>query len=99
MNAHPLRHCNYLFASALIAISLAMTAGCSNKTSKARYAMATTGSKCYAKALPSSGEGGLAWGNTLSIAQQKSLNNCIRYASRSGGTPDTCQVVLAKCKN
>lgn len=35
----------------------------------------------------------------MSIARQKSLNNCIRYASRSGGTPDTCQVVLAKCKN
>ena len=59
----------------------------------------TVGSNCFAKALPSTGEGGLAWGNTLSIARQKSLNNCVRYAGRSGGTPKTCQVVMAKCKN
>jgi hypothetical protein len=79
-------------------MSLAVTAGCSNKPGKARYAATTVGSNCYAKALPSTGEGGLAWGNTLSIARQKSLNNCVRYASRSGGTPKTCQVVMAKCK-
>jgi hypothetical protein len=45
------------------------------------------------------GEGGLAWGDTLSMARHKSMNNCIRYAGRSGGTPRTCQVVMAKCKN
>lgn len=99
MRAHPLRHCTCLFASALIAVSLGMTSGCSSKAKQTRYSTAATGSKCFAKALPSSGEGGLAWGNTLSIAQQKSLNNCMRYASRSGGTPHTCQVVLAKCNN
>ncbi|MDZ3991521.1 hypothetical protein [Pseudomonas sp. Teo4] len=98
MRAHPLRHCTCLFASALIAISLALTAGCSSKSKQTRYTAAATGSKCYAKALPSQGEGGLAWGNTLSIARQKSLNNCIRYAGRSGGTPATCQVVAAECK-
>ncbi|AYG44755.1 hypothetical protein DV532_10820 [Pseudomonas sp. Leaf58] len=83
----------------LLALSLALTAGCSSKTSKASYATPPTGSNCFAKAVPTTGEGGLAWGNTLSIARQKSLNNCVRYATRSGGTPRTCQVVMAKCKN
>ncbi|MGE7955399.1 hypothetical protein ACQKQA_02175 [Pseudomonas sp. NPDC089530] len=83
----------------LLAMGLALTAGCSSKASKARYLAANAGSNCYAKALPSVGEGGLAWGSTLSIARQKSMDNCIRYAGRSGGTPSTCQVVLAKCKN
>ena len=31
--------------------------------------------------------------STLSMARKKSMNNCMRYASRSGGTPNTCQVV------
>ena len=83
----------------LLALCLALTAGCSSKNSKARYAASTVGSNCFAKAVPTTGEGGLAWGNTLSIARQKSLNNCVRYANRSGGTPRTCQVVMAKCKN
>ena len=83
----------------LLALGLVVTGGCSSKTSKARYAASTVGSNCFAKAVPTTGEGGLAWGNTLSIARQKSLNNCVRYASRSGGTPKTCQVVMAKCKN
>ncbi|BFO03909.1 MULTISPECIES: hypothetical protein [Pseudomonas] len=82
----------------LLAINLALAAGCSSKASTARYAAATAGSNCYAKALPTAGEGGLAWGASMSIARQKSLHNCMRYASRSGGTPHTCQVVLAKCK-
>jgi hypothetical protein len=77
----------------LLALSAALT-GCSSKTDAAR----TPGSNCFAKAVPTTGEGGLAWGNTLSIARQKSLNNCIRYATRSGGTPKTCQVVVAQCK-
>ena len=83
----------------LLALCLALAAGCSSKNSKARYAASTVGSNCFAKAVPTTGEGGLAWGNTLSIARQKSLNNCVRYANRSGGTPRTCQVVMAKCKN
>ncbi|WP_121106073.1 hypothetical protein [Pseudomonas sp. WPR_5_2] len=83
----------------LLAINLALTAGCAHKAASARRAESTAGSNCYAKALPSVGEGGLAWGATLNIARQKSMNNCIRYAGRSGGTPDTCQVVLAECKN
>jgi hypothetical protein len=79
----------------LIALSLALTAGCS---SRKHYPPSGVGDACYAKALPTVGEGGLAWGSSLNMARQKSMNNCIRYAGRSGGTPDTCQVVLAKCR-
>ncbi|MGE8153250.1 hypothetical protein ACQKP5_18635 [Pseudomonas vancouverensis] len=75
----------------LFLLTLALLTGCAHKS-------ATTGANCYAKAVPTAGEGGLAWGSSLSIAKQKSLNNCIRYAGRSGGTPSTCQVVLAECK-
>ncbi|WP_085725627.1 hypothetical protein [Pseudomonas sp. R37(2017)] len=84
----------------LLAIDLALTAGCSGKSSTvaAPYSPPGTGSTCYAKALPTVGEGGLAWADTLSMARQKSLDNCIRYAGRSGGTPNTCKVVLAECK-
>ncbi|MCU1752101.1 hypothetical protein [Pseudomonas sp. 6D_7.1_Bac1] len=83
----------------LLAINLALTAGCAGKAATSRYSASSTGSSCYAKALPTVGEGGLAWGSTLSIARKKSLDNCIRYAGQSGGTPNTCQVVLAECKH
>ncbi|MEX0293629.1 MULTISPECIES: hypothetical protein [Pseudomonas] len=86
-------------AHALLGLSMALTAGCSSKHSQARYQTAALGSNCFAKAVPTMGEGGLAWGDTLSMARHKSMNNCIRYAGRSGGTPRTCQVVMAKCKN
>ncbi|WP_080690659.1 DUF4189 domain-containing protein [Pseudomonas fluorescens] len=82
----------------LLAINLALTAGCSGKPAAHRYSTSSIGSNCYAKALPSAGEGGLAWGSTLDTARQKSLDNCKRYASRSGGTPSTCHVVTAECK-
>jgi hypothetical protein len=82
----------------LLAINLALLAGCSSKAAQYRYSTASIGSNCYAKALPTSGEGGLAWGSTLGVARQKSLDNCMRYAGRSGGTPGTCKVVLAECK-
>ncbi|WP_248920264.1 hypothetical protein [Pseudomonas entomophila] len=78
-----------------LALGLALGAGCS---SKARYTAANAGSNCYAKAMPSNGEGGLAFANTLAMARKKSMASCIRYAGRSGGTPDSCQVVLAQCK-
>lgn len=87
--------CSPWLALTLAAISVTLTAGCS---SRKHYPPSGVGDSCYAKALPTVGEGGLAWGSSLSIARQKSLNNCIRYAGRSGGTPNTCQVVLAKCK-
>ncbi|WP_095147437.1 MULTISPECIES: hypothetical protein [unclassified Pseudomonas] len=83
----------------LLAINLALTAGCAGKTATARSSASSTGSNCYAKALPTAGEGALAWGSTLSMARKKSMDNCIRYAGRSGGTPHTCQVVLAECKH
>lgn len=82
----------------LLILDLLLTAGCSHKTATARPATSSLGDPCYAKALPTSGEGGLAWGATLGVARKKSLDNCMRYAGRSGGTPDTCQVVLAQCK-
>ncbi|UCP11445.1 hypothetical protein K5R88_07365 [Pseudomonas sp. MM213] len=99
MTANTVRHCSSWILPSLLAIILAMMAGCSGKAATARYSTLSVGSSCYAKALPTSGEGGLAWGDTLNMARQKSLSNCIRYAGRSGGTPDTCQVVLAECKN
>ncbi|MGX0889731.1 hypothetical protein AB7M22_001739 [Pseudomonas sp. ADAK2 TE3594] len=83
----------------LLVINLVLTAGCAGKAATAHYSASNTGSNCYAKALPTSGEGGLAWGSTLNIAREKSMANCIRYAGRSGGTPSTCEVVMAECKN
>ena len=86
------------WAVCLLALPLLLTAGCSSKTTRTTYGSASQGSNCYAKALPTAGEGGLAWGSTLGVARQKSLASCQRYAARSGGTPSTCKVVLAKCK-
>jgi hypothetical protein len=90
-------HCSSWIFPSLLVLNLALTAGCSGKSSTSRYT--TVGSSCYAKALPTAGEGGLAWGNTLSMARKKSMDNCMRYAGRSGGTPNTCQVVLAECRH
>ncbi|PYY66691.1 hypothetical protein CRX42_31035 [Pseudomonas jessenii] len=99
MTGHTVRQCSSWILLSLLAVDLALIAGCSGKSSAARYSAANIGSACYAKALPTVGEGGLAWGDTLSMARQKSLSNCARYAGRSGGTPSTCQVVLAECKH
>ena len=90
-----LNRCTLWGMLTLIGLSLTFNAGCS---SRKHYPPSGVGDACYAKALPSVGEGGLAWGSSLNIARQKSMNNCIRYAGRSGGTPDTCRVVLAKCR-
>ncbi|GLR38849.1 hypothetical protein GCM10011247_42480 [Pseudomonas plecoglossicida] len=98
MKAGTIRPYAWWAAHGLLAVSLAL-GGCSSNSSKPRTYAVAQGSNCFAKAVPTLGEGGLAWGNTLSIARQKSMNNCIRYAGRSGGTPNTCQVVMAKCKN
>ena len=99
MTGNTARQCSSWVLLSLLAIPLALTAGCAGKAATARYSASTIGDNCYAKALPTSGEGGLAWGSTLNMARKKSLANCIRYAGRSGGTPTTCQVVLAECKN
>ncbi|MHC8287482.1 hypothetical protein ACYZUD_11780 [Pseudomonas sp. XS1P51] len=93
------RQCLSWILHSLLAFNLVLTAGCAGKAATARYSVSSIGSSCYAKALPTTGEGGLAWGSTLNMARKKSLDNCIRYAGRSGGTPDTCQVVLAECRN
>lgn len=93
------RRYSSLIIPSLLGIALALSAGCSNKSAKARYLASNVGSSCYAKALPTAGEGGLAWGSTLQMARQKSMNNCIRYAGRSGGLPNTCKVVLAECRD
>lgn len=90
-----INRCSLWSMLTLIGLGLTLGAGCS---SRKHYPPSGVGDACYAKALPSVGEGGLAWGSSLNMARQKSLNNCIRYAGRSGGTPDTCQVVLAKCR-
>lgn len=73
---------------ALLTLPLLLLAACSS----------APGSKCYAEALPSSGEGGLAWDNNLNTARVKSVEDCRRYAARSGGSPGTCKVIVAKCK-
>lgn len=99
MTGKTARQCSTWLLPSLLAMSLALTAGCSSKAKTARYAASSVGSSCYAKALPTAGEGGLAWGNTLSMARKKSMDNCMRYAGRSGGTPSTCQVVLSECRN
>jgi hypothetical protein len=90
-----INRCSFWGMLTLIGLSLTLGAGCS---SRKHYPPSGVGDACYAKALPSVGEGGLPWGSSLNMARQKSMNNCIRYAGRSGGTPNTCQVVLAKCK-
>ncbi|WP_322617252.1 hypothetical protein [Pseudomonas sp. BIC9C] len=100
------RRSSWILFSLLVA-NLALLAGCSGKASTATTAAqsqaqvpaSNIGSVCFAKALPTVGEGGLAWGDTLAIARQKSLSNCIRYAGRSGGTPGTCKVVFSECKH
>ncbi|MGF6093034.1 hypothetical protein [Pseudomonas sp. 18173] len=89
----------------LLAANLALLAGCSHKTRTAPapapvlVPASNSGSVCFAKALPTVGEGGLAWGDTLDIARRKSLDNCIRYSGRSGGTPGTCKVTFSECKH
>ncbi|MDI3355029.1 hypothetical protein MO767_11795 [Pseudomonas sp. UYIF39] len=99
MTGKTARRCSSWGLLSLLAINLALTAGCTGKASTAHYSTSSIGDSCYAKALPTAGDGGLAWGSNLNMARKKSLDNCIRYAGRSGGTPNTCKVVLAECKN
>lgn len=88
-----------LVALSILAISLLFIAGCASKHTQVRSPTPIEGSNCFAKALPTIGEGSLAWGPNLQYVRTSSINNCRRYAGRSGGTPDTCKVVDARCKN
>lgn len=53
--------------------------------------------KCYAKAMPTKGHGGSAWAPTMGQARTDAMNNCYKYAGQTGGTPNTCKIVEAKC--
>ncbi|MGY4495477.1 hypothetical protein [Pseudomonas sp. TE3610] len=88
MTRSTLRTCARRALPALLILQLALLTGCAGDPSR-----------CYAKALPTQGEGSLAWGPSLSAASKKSLANCKTYAERSGGTPRTCKVVLMQCKS
>lgn len=85
---------NYKHWAALtvLMICISYLTGCSHRPA------AVEGSKCYATAMPKVGEGGLAWGDTQKSARSTALANCERYASRSGGLPQTCRIVQARCK-
>ncbi|WP_397452584.1 hypothetical protein [Pseudomonas sp. NA-150] len=79
-------------AASILAACLAPLAGCTH------HPAAVEGSRCYATAMPTVGEGGLAWGDNQKTARTSALDNCERYAGRSGGTPGTCRIVEARCK-
>ncbi|WP_080635362.1 hypothetical protein [Pseudomonas asplenii] len=76
----------------LLACGLSMIAGCSG------HQTPVNGYPCYAKSVPTTGVGGLAWGPNVKTASVKSLDNCRRYAAESGGTPGTCKVTAASCR-
>ncbi|MGY2169442.1 hypothetical protein HX881_28275 [Pseudomonas gingeri] len=78
----------------LLTVVVSMIAGCSGK----RPQTPVNGDPCYAKAVPTVGVGGLAWGSSIGSASVKSLSNCRRYAAESGGTPATCKVTVASCR-
>jgi hypothetical protein len=83
----------------ILAISLSSIAACAHKPAEERSSTPIEGSNCYAKAMPTVGEGSLAWGANLQMTRTASISNCRRYAGRSGGTPNTCKVVESRCKN
>jgi len=63
--------CSSWVLLSLLAINLVLTSGCSGKAATARYSASNIGSSCYAKALPTAGEGGLAWGSDLEHGSRK----------------------------
>ncbi|WP_080708174.1 MULTISPECIES: hypothetical protein [Pseudomonas] len=79
----------------LLAIGLSLTAACAGKSASARYTASNIGSNCYAKALPTVGEGGLAWGDTLSMARKKSLNGVVRRNPRNFRQPSSSPATSA----
>lgn len=55
--------------------------------------------QCFARAMPNKGHGGNAWAQTIGQARDGALNNCRKYASQTGGDPNTCKITEAWCKN
>ncbi len=94
MNVHVSRRVPPLFCLLMLALGFSMLAGCSGRHSQTPV----EGYACYAKAVPTLGEGGLAWGPSVKTASVKALDNCRRYAAESDGTPATCQVTLTGCR-
>ena len=94
MNVHVTRSVPPLFCLLMLAIGCSLIAGCSGRHSQTPV----EGYACYAKAVPTQGDGGLAWGPSVKTASVKAMGNCQRYAAESGGTPSTCQVTLSGCR-
>ncbi|WP_191487870.1 hypothetical protein [Pseudomonas sp. FEN] len=94
MNAQIPRNIPILSCLLMLALGFSLIAGCSGRRSQTPV----EGYACYAKALPTQGDGGLAWGPSVKTASVKAMGNCQRYAAESGGTPSTCQVTLTGCR-
>lgn len=94
MNLPAARNVPPLFGLLMLAIGFSMIAGCSGRGSQTPVG----GYACYAKAVPTLGEGGLAWAPNVKQASVKAMGNCQRYAAESGGTPTTCKVTLTGCR-
>ncbi|MBF6031477.1 DUF4189 domain-containing protein [Pseudomonas sp. P115] len=73
--------------------------GCSqvNKSSQTESFNAEGPNRCYAKAMPTKGHGGSAWAPTMGQARTDAMNACYKFAGQSGGTPQTCKIVEARC--
>lgn len=71
MNGKTVRQCSTWALPALLGIHFALTAGCSGRSATTRYYTSTTGSNCYAKALPTSGTGRTGLGFDLERGPQE----------------------------
>ena len=94
MNVKVSRNVPSLFCLLTLAIGFSMIAGCSGRGSQTPVG----GYACYAQAVPSQGDGGLAWAPNVKTASVKAIGNCQRFAAQSGGTPATCKVTLTGCR-
>ena len=89
MTGITMRHCSSWALLSLLAINLALIAGCSGTTP-------TQGSNCYAKALPTAGTGGLAWGSspvagvTPQLADEHRLLADLAWSRRHGFGAKLC---------
>lgn len=73
--------------------------GCSqiDNSSQTESFNAEGSNRCYAKAMPTKGHGGSAWAPTIGQARTDAMNNCYKFAGQTGGTPQTCKIVEARC--